>query len=441
MVCLQFEVRGAMLIDFRCASWCVRLATTLAVLGMLASCGYSHHPAVMAFQMQHKEMPLLPKKIAAETLRIDGSGLQAAWVLDLLSERNVQMVEISPTPSRVDPQRTVLAPNAEHAGVWLYPVAPYMFVQLRLSHDGDSTCVADKDLPYDMQGQIRRAPFLPNTCLSLTISPKSTARFHLRYNPNHERGAPFAKWEIFDHLAGTVVGSLTTADEPNMPTRTSQFSVTQYSYVALAALVDNRDAPRSPPYQIYQYRDVRPMQYPRDPDSAQTKSNVSSTSQIVEYTDEESKSVFGWNWERALDEAKLSGWGIYDRQLVDQQNGAILRLRFEEKFRYEAYAADAGFYVLSSHWKVGRDNWLSRYDPQGKLIWEITIAPPNNFDTDADCGFVGVRTVHATSDELILEGSCSVAGKAREFYNPTRRHQVRKIIVKKRDIEAALASP
>lgn len=427
-----------MLIDFRCASWCVRFASTLAVLGMLASCGYSHHPRVMAHKMQEKEMPLLPKKIAAETLRINGAGLKAAWLLDLLSERNVQMVEISPTPSIIDPQRTRLAwtGSGQDAGAWLYPVAPYMFVQLRLSHDGDVTCVADKELPSDMRGRIRRSPFLPNTCLSITISPKSTARFHLRYNPNHEQGTPFAKWELFDHLAGTVVASLTTADEPNMPTHTSEFSVTQYSYVALAALVDNRDAPRSPPYQVYQNRNVRATQHPFGSDRARKVPLVRSTSQVVEYTKKDARLAFESNWEHALDEAKLSGWGNYFNQLVDQQNGLVLRLLFGQDIYVYERAGDAGFYVFSPNWNDDQNNWLTRYDAQGNFIWEITVTPPVHSEAEDDCGPSFVRALHTTSDELILEGRCKGRGPLN-----LGDDQVRKIFVNKREIEAALASP
>ena len=430
-----------MLIEFRFVSWCVRLATILAAFGVLASCGYSHHPRVMASQMQQKEMPFLPKKIAAETLRIDGAGLQAAWLLDLLGERNAQMVEISPKPSIVDPQRSFLAPNAERVGEWLYPVAPYMFVQLRLSHDGDSTCVADNELPYDMRGRIRRAPFLPNTCLSLKISSKSTARFHLRYNPNHEQGAPFAKWEIFDHLAGTVVGSLTTADEPNMPTRTSIFSATQYSYVALAALVDNRDAARSPPYQVYQYRNVRVPQHPFESAPARKVPIVKSTSRIVNYANKEFSLLFGEHWERALNEAKLSGWGNYGQQLVDQDRGAVLRLLFEQNIYVGVRAADAGFYVFPASWQHDKNNWLTRYDAKGTLIWRITVAPSSDSEADAGCKSISVQALRATSDELILEDRCKNTAENIDSYKAELYEIVRQIVVRKRDIEAALASP
>lgn len=432
-----------MLIDMTSAWRHIRSTCSLAALGLLISCGHSQSPWSRAIVQQEKEKPLLPRFIPAETLKIDGSGLRAAWLLDLLSERNVQMVEISPTPSLIDPQRSRLAFNGsgQDAGEWLYSVASYMFVQLRLSRDGDGTCIADKDLPSDMQYRIRRSPFLPNTCLSLTISPKSAARFHLRYNSNHELGAPFAKWEIFDHGSGQLVAALTTADQPNLPSRSSSFSLeTSPPYVGLATLIDNRDAPRSPPYQVYQNRNVRATQHPFGSDPARKVPHVKSTSRIVEYTEKEANLVFGWQWERALDEAKLSKWGNYFQQLVDQQSGAVLRLLFDQNYSYEVRAADAGFYVFSSNWEHDHNNWLTRYDAQGRLIWEMTIKPPADSEADVGCGPSNVYSMHTTSDELILEGRCKYAAKGRGPYNAGDHQQVRQIIVKKRDIEAALAS-
>ncbi|MFM9899456.1 MAG: hypothetical protein ACKVOT_00420 [Polaromonas sp.] len=398
----------------------------------------------MASKVQKKEMSLLPKKVAAETLRIDGAGLRAEWLLDLLSERNVQMVEISPTPSRIDPQRTRLARTGrgQDAGAWLYPVASYMFVQLRLSNDGDSTCVADKNLPSDMQGRIRRSPFLPNTCLSLTISPKSTARFHLRYNPNHELGAPFSKWELFDHLAGTLVGSLTTSDESDSPVISRDFRVEDNEpYVALAALVDNRDAPRLPPYKVYQNRNVRATQHPFGSDPARKVPLVKSTARFVNYTNKEFQLVFGEQWERALDEARGSGWGNYGQQLVDQQNGVVLRLLFGQNIYVYERAADAGFYVFSGNWLYDQNNWLNRYDANGTLIWQITVTPPSASEADAVCSPIHVQAVRTTSDELILEERCKNPAKDKGSNNAGEYEPVRQIVVKKRDIEAALASP
>lgn len=200
-----------------------------------------------------KEQPLLPEKVTTPSLRIDGGGLNEQWIIDLLRDRHLDMIEFSPVPSKQNPGSTRLAYQSYEQGTpgeWHYPIPPGHVAQLRWSHDGDPHCLTDEQLPLRIRHLIRSEPALPDSCLSIQISPTSSARIHLRHDPHSPLGAPFARWVLFDTISQTVIAALTTLDEANSPRRSVHFQGQRDTpYVALAALIDNRDAPRSPPHQ------------------------------------------------------------------------------------------------------------------------------------------------------------------------------------------------
>jgi hypothetical protein len=357
-------------------------------------------------RQNQRDIPHLPSSAMAESLRLDAPGLQPGWILDLLS-RNVEMVEIIPTPLPNDPQLAMLASGAGE--FWTVPVATFKFVQLRLSSDGDPTCVPDRELHQQIRTRLRRQPFRPDTCLAMAFSSISEARFRIQYAA-HPRGAPTGRWELFDSSRSVILGSLSTVDDPQKPARTSSFKgQANAPFATLAALVDNRDAPRRPPFRLYHARPVRATPPPVPPEwlPADTPA-VTGTFHIRPYTEPETRALFRTDWAKAVEEADRTGWGHADSNaLLDQRNGTLIHLTFEDGSASNAIvAADKGFYVTGP-WRPDTPIWLSRYDAGGQLEWVVVVHVPDLPSKFGPCGQV---VLEASSEHLTLARNCDFGG-------------------------------
>ncbi len=381
------------------------------------------------------DMRGLPINIQADTLRLDSTALEINWLLEMLSRKNVQMIELVPRASATDPHRSYLASCGWMCPGWSMPVASYMFVQLRLSNHGDESCLPDSDLGYIAE-RLRNAPFHPGTCLSMKTSLKSEARYRLRYVPKNESRTRFARWEMLDTQSGMVLASLSTADEPGQAAITSQFQAQSNTpFVTLALLVDNRSAPRSQPYQIYLEQFVPAKPQPFGSGAPEPVGQVASRYQFAELTHEEARAAYSaWSekWARAIQEAERTGWGYDDATLVDQSRGVRLRLHTDSGPRI--LAGDAGFYVLPPWWADQDRNWVAYYDAQGRMAWKVWVMRPVGADDSTTCR-VGPSHVKTNDDEIILEGYCDP-----EPVDPNRRRatlRVRRIVISKSELARA----
>lgn len=416
----------------RCVSLCLLLG--------IAGCAHrAQRPADSAIEkaiaQSYLEMKDLPAKVPADSIRLDAAGLQADWLVELF-RRNVGLIEIAPRPLPNDPQLSLVAPASYGVKAWTMPVAAFMFVQLRLSRDGDPSCVHQSDLHYDLQG-IRRMPFRPDTCLAVTISPKSQARFHLRHVAAHPWGPPFAKWELFDTKESVTLAALTTIDPADRPARTSAFNHRSGNapYVNLAFLVDNSSGVATSA-QIYQRRSVAassppPLASPQLPPNIPL---VTGAWRANIYQQADFRAVFNRSFESAVDEADRTGWGHSREGLIDARQRALLQLEFPgERQGRRAFAADRGFYVMPAQWRRDHPIWLSRYSAAGQLQWTVGVSTP---DMPADRPNCGDATVETDADSIVLVSPCLADTRADTRYSPI---PVRRIEISRRDIETAVS--
>ena len=396
----------------------------------LAGCASPSDPAVAEASRQFRlEEPHLVDKIAADTLRVDAPALDAKWLVEMLGQRNVQMIEVVPRAVEGDPQlsRVAMAGYDGSRG-WLLSVAPYMFVQFRLSWDGDESCRLEGSVPGNLR--LKHAPMHPRACLSMKISPRSEAHYRLRYLTAQEAGGPFARWAMVDVRTGATLASLPTGDGPG-GSSTRDFVMGQTPFVSLARLVDNRDAPRSAPYPAYIDRHVQATPPPDGPESPEGAMEVESRYRFVDYTRDEVDARFsGWDakWIHAVEDAERTGWGYADAAMLDQGRGERLFLAFGPYGHHYTGAAEQGFYVISGFWNERGRNWLARYDRNGKLEWKVWVQPPQEAGEPTICRS-GPLIFRTTADEVVLEGYC----------DPESDHwlataHVREIVISKRDL-------
>jgi hypothetical protein len=400
------------------------------VAGLAGCAHYDEQAALQARAVERQnelEAPNLVKKIPAETFRLDLAVLNLSWLIEMLSQRNVQMIEIVPGPVYGDPQLSFIASTDDWPPVgWRIPVARYMFVQLRLSSRGDPSCVQEGSVPGMMP---YHEPLHPQTCLSMKISPTSVAQFRIRYLTAQEAGGPYARWAMVDSQTGATVASLPTVDSPSRGTGLSRSFVadSRMPYVTLLRLIDNRDAPRAAPYRSYFDLSVQAEPSPARLGELDPSPEVDSTYQLVKDTEVAGPAGYGAfdeKWRKAVADAEQTGWGYEDGFVVDQRLGVRHRLTFANESVYKILAADRGFYVFPWDWSDAGTHRLARYDLSGRLEWKVGVRSPAQADGSTKCS-IGPFAIRSEPDALVLEEErCD--------------HQVRRIVIDKRELARTL---
>lgn len=410
----------------------------LSLLGCRSTVSYAEKDAIDVGHQNASESAGLPKVIPADTLRLDSPTLEVPWLLELLSQRNVQMIEVAPQPLPNDPQLSRIAPGPWGGTPWDMAIAPYMFVQLRLSKYGDESCSTE-----NVPNQNAFLRLHPETCLSVKTSLKSIARYRLRYVDKKESGGPYARWAMIDTKTDSTLASLPTVDKPGWASRTSRFqSGSNVPFITLVRLVDNSASPRSAPYLAYLQKSVTANIRPSEVYFPEPNAQVRSSYQFVDYSQNQFRSMrqeWQVEWKQAVGEAERTSWGhYYGSELIDQSLGTVISFRTGSDLASTVRVADHGFYVFPYNWKETDRNWLARYDSRGQFEWMTWILPPEKIDDGMKCKMTPHYLV-SNANELTFVGLCDPV-PSDDRAQSRANHRVRQIAINKLELIRALRS-
>ncbi|NHZ96546.1 hypothetical protein [Massilia sp. CCM 8734] len=414
-----------------------RLPLLASLCLALAACSTPRTPVVW-IQIE-KEKTTLPDGIAVESLSVSGDFLRAPWIIELLSDRNLKMLEIQPARSGYDPQ---LAALTYGESTWHMPVALFKFVQLRLAPKGDPSCLDDAKLPSELSRAIERPPVVADTCLAMMISPVSTATHSIRLR-ERDGDMRFNRWELVEAAGNKVLASLST-DNTSVtrgPGTELRLFDSRAPHTALLALANRSDASGPPSDRFYMKRIVVASAHPDPQLSGKSGADVPVSTRRLFYTKPKTGFLSSEDWPKAVTEARTTGWGDHHGDLLEQASGVRWNLDLSiapevpgshiERPQFHVEAGDRGFYVRPDIFDPAKRHWLSRYDAQGKLLWQVFVVRTGYRAEDNDCSGK-FELARATPQEIVFQRNCYGAGDVAGL------QRVEELFIKKRDIAVQL---
>ncbi|NHZ78730.1 hypothetical protein F2P44_05480 [Massilia sp. CCM 8695] len=386
-----------------------------------------------------KEKLALPGKVSTESLSLSAGFLRAPWIVELLSDRNVKMLEVTPVRSTRDAQ---LARLAFDEGEWTMPVALFKFVQFRLALSGDATCIPDEKLRSGLRSALQSPPIAPGTCLSMVISPVSTARHAIRLR-KREGGMAYDRWELVDTISSRTEAFMSTGESPlwQWPGRDLRQFDKREPHTNLLRLIDRSDTTQAPSDRFYVKRVVAASAHPDPQISGKTGADVPVSMRRVVYQKPKIGFLSSEDWPKAVTEARTKGWGYYQRDLLEQACGARWNLslaQFEtgrstsDRITFKVEAGDRGFYVSPDTFDPQKREWLSHYDAKGQLLWQVFVPRVTSEHRSCSGHF---KLARATHEEIVFDRNCYASGDDEGF------QQVEELFIKKKDIAAQLGRP
>jgi len=354
-----------------------------------------------AFRAASSEAEGLPKAFDIESIYTEGAVLRNDLIMELLSIRGLKFIETQIRRSTYKPTegygylgmsfiRDELGLNIGQRDL------DKTYARIELSNSNDPRCIPKSALPGSIANRIDSPPFLPGTCIALTIIDQPTARYHLIYESKHEWGPPFGYWTLIDVSSGNRLGSITTADSAERP----QNGNTGHSFLSWRIRRTPGTFQVGP--QLVMPKAVNVAQLP----STKEGLKVVSANEVrrVPVTESKFRTLFGSaGWAAVVESAKRSRWGYYESSLLDWTTRTLTQLRSE--YGRGAFALEGGFFVISEWWDYrSMPATLERYDSNGNHVWSVQIPPPNLGDNQS-CG-VGRSSIGITMEHVILYGRC-----------------------------------
>ncbi|MFB9244384.1 hypothetical protein IV454_02565 [Massilia antarctica] len=387
------------------------------------------------------EKKSLPDKVSAESLSLSGGFLRTEMIVELLSDRNLTMLEVTPVRSASDPQLARLAWDERE---WSMPVALFKFVQLRLAAKGDATCIPDEKLPPRLRAVLVHPPIVAGTCLSMSISPVSSARHAIRLR-KREGEMAYDRWELVDTASNRVEAFMSTSapelrDGPNRDLW--QFD-NRYPHTNLLRLVDRSDAAQAPLGRFYMKRVVTASADPDPQLSGKSGPDMPVSTRWVAYPKPKSGFLDSEDWPKAVAEARTTGWGYYQRDLLERASGVRWNLNLAQvkmvntgfdRLSYKVEAGDRGFYVSPASFDPEKRYWLSHYDAKGQLLWQVFV-PRVTYQSGRRSCSGDFTLARATPEEIVFQRNCYASDDVEGM------QQVEERVFKKKDIAAQLGRP
>lgn len=379
-----------------------------------------------AFHAASTEAESLPEAFDIESIYTEGAVLRNDLIMELLSIRGIKFIETQIRRSTYEPTE-----GYGYLGMSYIRGEPGLnigrreldktYARIELSESNDPRCIQKSWLPGSIANRIDYPPFLPGTCIALTIIDQPTSRYRLIYEGKHDWGPPFGHWTLIDVSSGNRLGSITTADSAERP----QNGNTGHSFLSWRI----RRAPGSFPIhpQTVLRRIVQPTQVPEGLSLTKGWADGPSVKRVTiesvekvflnkeKYNDIFNRQIHLEGWIATINDAKQARWGSHLTELLDWKQRTLTHLEFEHgKYGYwSSRGVEAGFFVFQGFGNKRSANPLYRFDTEGRFLWVVLVEPPD-VDPTEFCG-LGPYNVQATSDYVILHVQCGyVAGHSRE---------------------------
>lgn len=358
-----------------------------------------------AFHAASSEAESLPKSFDIESIYTEGAVLRNDLIMELLSERGLEFIETQIRRSTSKQYegfgwlgmsyiRDELGLNIGRQG------KDKTYARIELSDSSDSRCIPRASLPGSMAVRLDYPPFLPDSCIAVTLIDRPTSRYHLIYENKHQWGPPFGYWSLIEASSGKKLGSLTTADSAEHP----QNGNTGHGFLSWRI--------RRPPGTFSngpRVVTIKELTVSNKPPSADGTRVVSATRvRKVSVAESDYRKIFNQGntqdgWVAAVATAKVSRWGYHGYSLLDWTTKTLTRLKFG--YGRGATSSAEGFFVISDWWDYRtKPATLERYDSDGNHKWSVLVTPPV-LEADDSCGR-GLSSVGSTKEHVIFYGRC-----------------------------------
>lgn len=164
------------------------------------------------------ELTTLPDRYPVASLVDEAGGLQERSVIHLLTQRQLDFVEIrlsgNPDEMKIESYRSFARQLPRSA-----QDAEARYARLQLAPVGTAGCMVEKAMPKDMREYLAVYPLPQGLCIQLQYAAQASAQFSLAYvlEPQPDRPV-WGHYRISDRASGNLVAQLTSADGREAPT-------------------------------------------------------------------------------------------------------------------------------------------------------------------------------------------------------------------------------
>lgn len=333
----------------------------------------------------------------------EAASIKKRIILQLLAERKLTFLEFKVQQFK-DGKERIAYKDGDADSHWLTNRPIGSFVRIELGKTGDLAC-GDAAIWNGVDRDIVRPPFLHDTCLKVSYSDTPTARFVIRHNAGtHPVNPKFAYWQLVDQKNNTVLAQLTTSDQSTFATsvlggiaRDGENPETDCR-APHKILVDHllgQDQSQKAHPQVLRVVKVRASALPDELLQAHAVfPRLKPSIEVTGIDQSDWRAADARQWPDAVAQARKTGWGAYNSQLLDWKNRQLISLTVtknpSDPRRWTTSAGDDGFWVRSTRvsWDEEGKNLLAHYAADGHLRWAALVDASNLPVVEGSCEMV-----------------------------------------------------
>lgn len=385
---------------------------------------------VASWDVCKKDTASFPNWFRIDSFVDEATILTTQSILQLLSERGLRFVEIRVGKNQRSNGFIAFGHN-QGDGYWDTSEAEGRYARLELGKKGDSSCA---ELPSHVKGRESKLPFLPDTCIKITYSDKTSSRYALELTPSQYSAWPntpkYGVWTLTDRQTNQKLATVTTSDTSairqvgfmsDLLRIDAAQGPGQDCRTASGAIVNRVLAPVFPresyPQLLRPEKDVAsntPLFDVSDP----AIPDASSIEELTQYSESDQDMLFGSinshaAWIKAIDQANDRGWGNFGPYLIDWKERTIRTLEHpkSDKTQWGVVAVNDGYVAYSPwtrSWYAEGSGLLLRYTSDGHLDWSARVIPPTN--KSGKCDWFEPEAIYTEGANLILAATCGKRG-------------------------------
>lgn len=350
-----------------------------------------------AWSICKQEQASLPARVLGRSLLDEAAGLNREQVVQLLSERGLEFLEIRPAlQAREAPRVALSGTGGQGDESWRLPGLALPYVRLRLGSTVDPKC----NPALNRYGTLGMPPFLPDTCLTVEPIEHPSAELALALEPaSSEQSGPYGSRKLLQRDTQQILARLTTSetegqtghgagDRLTRPSDSRRDDDCRKPHRLLADLVTSPDSDwleRS--NQVLKVEKVKALrsleQILSEADrlpSIQAESESHAYLTDSDQWDVFSRTIRSKEWAHTVASARGSSTHTapYGPRLLDLGKGSLIELDHGWPDPWKAHALLDGFFLVKDYtgWDRFPRNLLVRFRRDGQFEWAIAIAPP-----------------------------------------------------------------
>ncbi len=373
-----------------------------------------------AVEQCETQLAALPGVFKGKSLLDESAGLSMRVIVQLLSERNLDFIELKPVVMKDGKPLWIQPRGAWSNGAWQLPELTSPYVRLRLSKKGDPACRPMVNGDLDPM-----PPFLPDTCLAIEEVSKPSAELALEHEAAGSGiGTSYGLRRLVKREPRQVLAQLTTSESAGMTSSLSQHRLSPSNADArdrdcrlpFYVLLDRVHAPERSSEalaeQVVHTRRVKAKRslesvlasssdWPRLVVAKETYADLTKEQEVATFVPEISMSA----WAGAVEAARLQGGASvpFGPRLLDLKQRTLIELQDVWPYPWKTHALLDGFFVLKDHlgWDKSEGNLLVRFDRDGAFEWAVMVVPPK---VQSENPMSWPQALYVVDKKLVLAG-------------------------------------